>query len=210
MSLIHDNRLFFICFSLFAIAGAILLQVVPQGQEILFFSERRSPAGDWFFRWGTRLGEGPAFLAAALISLLFRRRRGALFVLLLGFVVMWVSYGTKTFFAHDRPYAWFLKLGQWSQIHPVDGVTIHAGATSFPSGHTMAAFALYSFLAFALPRKSVWPAVFFLLALIVGVSRIYLVLHFLKDVYAGALIGVFLALAVYMLYAQKRNSPHEA
>jgi len=209
MSLIRDNRLFFICFSLFAIAGAILLQIVPQGQDILFFSDRRSPAGDWIFRWGTHLGEGPAFLSAALVFFWFRKR-GALFILLLGFVVMWVSYGTKTFFAHDRPYAWFLQLGQWSQIHPVDGVTIHAGATSFPSGHTMAAFALYSFLAFALPRKGGWPAVFFLLALIVGVSRIYLVQHFLKDVYAGALIGVFLALAVYMLYAKKRKSPHEA
>lgn len=200
MNIFRDNRLFFICFSLFAIVGAVLLEATPQGEDILFFSERRSAFGDWFFRWGTRLGEGPAFIAAALVFLWFRKR-ASLFIGLLGFTVTLVSYGTKFFFAHDRPYAYFYKLGQTGLLNPVEGIQMHSGATSFPSGHTMAAFALYSFLAFAIPRKGAWQILFFLSALIVGVSRIYLVQHFLKDVYAGAVIGVMLGMLGYAAYA---------
>ncbi len=201
MSIIRDNRVFFICFSMFAVVGAVLLQAVPQGEDILFFSARRHPVTDWFFRWGTRLGEGYAFLAAGVAFLILRRYATTLVIGLLGFVVAWVSYGTKTWFAHDRPWAWFGKFGQADAIIPVEGVPLLSGATSFPSGHTMAAFALYSFLAFAVSPKRWWPALFFLLALTVGVSRIYLGQHFLKDVYAGAVMGVVLGLAAYVLLA---------
>ncbi len=199
MSVIRDNRLFFICFSLFAMAGAVLLQTVAQGDEVLYFSAHRNTFADWFFRWGTRLGEGYAFLAAVLVLLLLRRYAAALSIGLLGFVIAWVSYATKTWFAHDRPSAWFQKFGQADAIIPVEGVPLLGGATSFPSGHTMAAFALYSFLTFMVSPKRWWPALFFLLALIVGISRIYLGQHFLKDVYAGAVMGVVLGLAAYVL-----------
>ncbi len=62
--------------------------------------------------------------------------------------------------------------------------------SSFPSGHAATAFAL----AWVLTRRwrRLGPA-FFLLALLVSYSRLYLNRHFLSDVVAGAVIGLLVA-----------------
>lgn len=71
---------------------------------------------------------------------------------------------------------------------------------SFPSGHTTAAFSLFCFLSLVLSPKYKWVgAVFFALALLSGISRMYLAVHFFIDVYVGSIIGVFFALAVVAL-----------
>ena len=136
---------------------------------------------------------------AALVLLLFIKFRFALFLPVLGFLVSLTSFLTKRLFAHDRPYLYFRKNGVFDQINVVEGVTLNGGNNSFPSGHTMAAFALFAFLAFVLPVKRGVSALLFSFALLVGLSRIYLVQHFFKDVYLGASIGLFLAMVCYFL-----------
>ena len=42
----------------------------------------------------------------------------------------------------------------------------------------------------------------FTIALIVGISRVYLVQHFLKDVYLGAIMGVLIAMGWYYIQAR--------
>jgi membrane-associated phospholipid phosphatase len=39
--------------------------------------------------------------------------------------------------------------------------------------------------------------IFFVLALAVGYSRVYLTAHFVEDVYAGSIVGVFGTLVAY-------------
>ena len=69
---------------------------------------------------------------------------------------------------------------------------------SFPSGHATMAAAFYGFSAFALarawPRQRgfIWLAALLLIALI-GVSRVYLGVHYPSDVIAGWLLGGFFA-----------------
>ena len=70
----------------------------------------------------------------------------------------------------------------WSTLLPPDKF-------SFPSGHTLTAFAIAVPLIIAYP--SLTAAVFFCAASI-AVSRILLGMHFLSDVLAGALIGSLL------------------
>ena len=67
---------------------------------------------------------------------------------------------------------------------------------SFPSGHSLNAFAVCSVLALAFPLLA--PG-FALLAFSVGASRVMLRLHFLSDVLAGALIGVLIGVSSVLL-----------
>lgn len=197
--LIKENRWFFSCFALFLLVGAILLLTIDQGDEIFYFSDRRTVFGDLFFRYATLLGEGAGFVIVALIFL-FVRFRTAMYIPLLGMVVMVISSVTKKLFAHPRPWLYFQQLNMTDQLQLVEGVHINGGANAFPSGHTMAAFALYAFLAFILPKKQGWAVLLFMIALLVGVSRIYLVQHFLKDVYLGAVLGVAIAMIMHYLH----------
>jgi membrane-associated phospholipid phosphatase len=67
---------------------------------------------------------------------------------------------------------------------------------SFPSGHTATAFAGAVVLAMFHPKLRL-PAL--ALACAVGFSRVYLGVHFLADVVAGAALGVLIGLAVAWL-----------
>jgi membrane-associated phospholipid phosphatase len=67
-----------------------------------------------------------------------------------------------------------------------------AAATSFPSGHTVGAFALAGVLMLASPSRTM-RIIAFLLALSVAVSRVLAFRHWTSDVLASAAIGMILA-----------------
>lgn len=197
-TVILENKWFFLPFGLFLVTGAILLAIMDTGDAIFFFSAHRSYWGDLFFRYFTKMGEAaPYFLAIAI--LLFVRFRHAAVLPVLGLGVTIATFFFKGLFKHERPFRYFKEIGVFDQINPVEGVVLNAGANSFPSGHTMSAFALYAFLALCLPRKKAAGLLLFSIALLVGISRIYLVQHFFKDVYLGAIMGVLIAVSLYCL-----------
>jgi membrane-associated phospholipid phosphatase len=70
-----------------------------------------------------------------------------------------------------------------------------AAATSFPSGHTVGAFALAGILMLSSPSRTMRGAAF-LLALSVAVSRVLAFRHWTSDVLASAAIGMILAVVV--------------
>jgi membrane-associated phospholipid phosphatase len=201
----RTNRWFFSGMVQFLLFGAVLLFLMETGAFVWFFSRHRSGLLDVLFVNGTKLGEPIGFILAGL-ALLFIKFRHVIALPLLGFSVSAISYASKSFFAHDRPFAYFEKLGIAGQLNLVEGIKVHSGATSFPSGHTMAGFALFAFMAFCAPNKKTTGAICFLLALIVGLSRIYLTQHFFKDVYLGAFMGVVIAMFwYYVQYLPKRS-----
>jgi membrane-associated phospholipid phosphatase len=69
---------------------------------------------------------------------------------------------------------------------------------SFPSGHSVTAFALAYVLSRAYPRGA---PVFYALATVVALSRVYLASHFLSDIVAGAAYGLFAGWIVCRLAA---------
>lgn len=195
---LRKNRVYISLFLIWLITIVLLLALVPKGHWILQFSDHRTPFWDSYFFWGTKLGEEWAIIGAALL-LCFVRFRAAITLPLLGIGVMITSAVTKKLFHHPRPLRVFTDEGMADLLTFVEGVDVHSGPTSFPSGHTMAGFALYTFLALNIGRKNWTGMLFFLLAVTVGLSRVYLVQHFLEDVYMGSVIGVFLAICFYYL-----------
>lgn len=66
---------------------------------------------------------------------------------------------------------------------------------SFPSGHTTASFSIATVLALNIPNIFILT---YLLATIIGVSRIYLGVHYPTDVAAGIILGVGSSILVHL------------
>jgi undecaprenyl-diphosphatase len=78
----------------------------------------------------------------------------------------------------------------WSSILPPDKY-------SFPSGHSITAFAVATSLGLYYPQLLL---VLVTAAFLIAISRIILGMHFLSDVLAGCAIGVLLGLASFHLF----------
>jgi membrane-associated phospholipid phosphatase len=84
----------------------------------------------------------------------------------------------------------------------VQGVDMHS-SFSFPSGHSATIFAVCLILA-AMSRNKILKIILFLMALIVGFSRVYLSQHFLIDFYAGSFLGILSVLIVVGFLDQRK------
>ena len=88
----------------------------------------------------------------------------------------------------------------------LDGIDVLVTAPStgsFPSGHAATSFAAAVVLTVAVPALA--PA-FFVLAALVGLSRLYVGVHFPLDVLAGAALGAAVATALLLLARTLRRS----
>ncbi|MFK7983704.1 MAG: phosphatase PAP2 family protein [Saprospiraceae bacterium] len=195
---IQSNRYLSVAFLGFIILGGVALYFLQQGDLLLYFSKNRTLFWNTFFRYGTQLGEEWTYISL-LVVFLFIRFRYALLVPITGVVVTIISFLSKRFFLHPRPFSYYKTLGTLEDINVVEGVYLVKGLSSFPSGHTMSAFAIFTLIALLLKNKKSMAILLFTLAIIVGLSRIYLVQHFLKDVYLGGIMGVLIALLIFKI-----------
>ncbi|GAA4373935.1 phosphatase PAP2 family protein [Hymenobacter koreensis] len=105
-----------------------------------------------------------------------------------------------------------LKMG-FGRVRPLTAL-LHQPGLSFPSGHAMIGLALYGMLAWQLWRHGhhpVWASLLLLWGLLVGLSRIYLHVHYPTDVLAGFAAGiswvVLVRLTVKYRLQQARQNP---
>jgi undecaprenyl-diphosphatase len=76
--------------------------------------------------------------------------------------------------------------------------------SSFPSGHTSTSFACAYVISRLAPRLTVYV---YVLATLIGCSRIYVGVHYPIDVLAGAVLGLVVARALLTLLGALRRSP---
>jgi undecaprenyl-diphosphatase len=131
------------------------------------------------------------FGAVLLGVLLWQRRWGAALSLVIVTVgAQLLNNVLKDAFQRERP-------------TPVAGF-IDAQQFSFPSGHAMVAAAFYLFVAYLLwrlvrgPWRGVLVVSLLILVLLIGLSRLYLQVHYLSDVIAGFLAGALWTDAVIL------------
>ena len=91
---------------------------------------------------------------------------------------------------------------------------VEAGGFSFPSGHSMISMSFYGFIAylFYANMKSRWKyliiSMFSVIILLIGISRIYLGVHYASDVLAGFSAGLTW-LAIFVMLINKINSSNQ-
>ena len=128
----------------------------------------------------TQIGNGFATLALAVILFLISERLLA-YELLLGTLTLWlVVMFVKVIVHRSRP---FILLKQ-ARI-----VGYRARGRSFPSGHTSQTFFVATLMVQHF-QPTVWIAILlYSIALLVGITRMYVGAHYPRDVLAGAILG---------------------
>ncbi len=140
-----------------------------------------------FMEFVSLFGKGGIFLivlSLALLCIKKTRRFGTAMILGLAIGAIAVNVFLKVAIARPRPYAdpegFFYPL--WLTV----GQNIESD-NSFPSGHTNAAFAAMVPVFLLGNKKWSWLALVF--GVLMGISRIYLVVHFPTDVIGGLITG---------------------
>ncbi|MDV5987712.1 UNVERIFIED_CONTAM: phosphatase PAP2 family protein [Streptococcus canis] len=199
----------------FLIASFALLLFVMIGYTVKFFPEslttldssiqatiRGNLPQAWtqFFKGITVLGNVSAQLLLVVLSvlvlLLLKWKIEALLVLSNGVVAAVLISSLKWLYQRPRPSIEHL---------------VHAGGFSFPSGHSMGSMLIFGSLLIICHQRIisrslrlVVDTIFITLILLIGLSRIYLGVHYPSDVLAGFILGFSVLHFLYPCYNQKR------
>lgn len=194
LKLISDNYFFFIPYAFLLVIGALILTQINKGDAVIFFNDWRGSIWDDVFKFYSSLGEG-LYFGLFLIIIGIYRFKFAVMGLTLYLASGAVSQILKNIFQIPRPKVFFEGTDLVTYVQDFD---IWA-SNSFPSGHTTAGFTIFLFIAL-ISRNKIFGFVCLLMAAMVGISRVYLVQHFLIDVFVGSIIGVTITTLIFYVF----------
>jgi undecaprenyl-diphosphatase len=148
----------------------------------------------------TTLGDdGIIWIVLGLVLLIPKKTRKCGIMVLAALLVMLVTNNIilKNLIARTRPYAAHPEL-----VEELANIIHVPSSYSFPSGHTVSAMAA-AFTVFTQHKKL--GAVILVFGTLMGLSRLYVGVHFPTDVYGGILVGA--AIAYFVAWAEKKITP---
>lgn len=156
------------------------------GAILLFIQEHvRNPVLNPIVIWITKLGDnGLIWILLSIILLSFKRTRKIGIISVCGLVgSFWINNQfLKNLFERVRPY---------DAINGLVPLIDRPGGFSFPSGHTASSFAAAYVMFQRLPKK--WGMPILILALLIGLSRLYVGVHYPTDVLFGMISGILIS-----------------
>ncbi len=155
----------------------------------------------YFFLFISFLASPPTLLVVSLLLfIVFKNKKYGLFSLANLIFIVLLNQGLKLFFSRERPFDWMM---------------INESGFSFPSGHAMVSVAFYGIVIYLIwrttiskKRKIILTSILSLLVLLIGISRIYLGVHYASDVIGGFTISLSYIIIVTTLidyYLSKRK-----
>jgi membrane-associated phospholipid phosphatase len=193
--LLIDNRFFFLPFLLFMTVFLAFELNYSKVEMHIWANQINSPFFDTFFMYATHLGDG-TMIAVLTIILLFIKYRYAVAFLAGSLLTSGIVHLFKKLLLEEmyRPSKYF-ELYETYQLYVIEGVTLRS-LQSFPSGHTSTAFNVFLMLAL-ISKNQLLKFLFFIMAIIIAYSRVYLSQHFFIDIAAGSVIAVVSMLFIF-------------
>ena len=144
----------------------------------------------------------PTFLIvfSLLVFFIFKNKKYGIFSLINLIFIVIFNQILKNIFERNRPIDWMI---------------IKETGYSFPSGHAMVSMGFYGMFIYLVWRcdikktyKIVLTIIFSILIILIGISRIYLGVHYASDIIAGFVISasyLIIAISVLEYYLKKRK-----
>lgn len=172
--------------------GKLLLNLQKHDIDILEALNHKAKCNflDKFMTFITYIGSVPFGVFFCIISLLLTNLSIRAFGFKLTFAMIlstFLSNIIKKSVNRIRPYI---------KLDNLNAIKIGVDNYSFPSGHTTSAFTISVMLSLFFPRLSI---LFIILSTLVGVSRIYLCVHYPTDVAFGTFLGSLCSILIFNL-----------
>ena len=197
--ILSSHKQYFIGYVLILIITVIPQLFTTQNELFLKVNGLNNSSLDWFFFYLTYFGDGITFIVIIVVLLFYSYSNALSGLSIFLSTSLFAQLLKNLFFAdHFRPFKY---LSEQYDLHIPEGVTPLLN-NSLPSGHTVTAFALATFLVLTYPKRNIWlPLLLF--AWLIAYSRIYLTHHFPIDVWLGSVIGTVGTLLVFWLVAPR-------